>query len=474
MTDYAIAFGLIMSIGVMLLLAPRVVAHLPVKVNARMTTHLLSGLLLSSLVLLVDNVGALLLAGFLASLGIVVVVEFGWLGSMLSGSRWRDYGFVFYAVGFLASVALYSPDNRAIVAGLVILAVADPLAAAVGRRLGRHTVQVFGARRTIEGSAAFAVATLLVAVLVLAVTGPLTPRALGMALFAAVTSAALELAVPGALDNLVIPLWVGFVFHVDVTIGPLGLEWTTALALAGLLSAVAVRARWLTLSGAAAAFLAGAAALAFGGVAWVLPALVFVATTSVLSKIGGKANRGLEQSIVNGVVPMLPILGYQITGGEWNWYVVHVAMIAVASSDTWASEVGRLANWTPLSMRNLKPVKPGVSGGVTLPGTVASVIGAGLVGAAAVALAPSTVRFELLVAALVIGPAGMFADSLLGAWLQCRYACRQCSLNIEIPSHCGVPATAISGVKGFTNERVNLAANVFGGLMAAAVLAVIA
>ena len=271
MTDYAIAFGLIMSIGVMLLLAPRVVAHLPVKVNARMTTHLLSGLLLSSLVLLVDNVGALLLAGFLASLGIVVVVEFGWLGSMLSGSRWRDYGFVFYAVGFLASVALYSPDNRAIVAGLVILAVADPLAAAVGRRLGRHTVQVFGARRTIEGSAAFAVATLLVAVLVLAVTGPLTPRALGMALFAAVTSAALELAVPGALDNLVIPLWVGFVFHVDVTIGPLGLEWTTALALAGLLSAVAVRARWLTLSGAAAAFLAGAAALAFGGVAWVLP-----------------------------------------------------------------------------------------------------------------------------------------------------------------------------------------------------------
>ena len=476
MRDYAVAFGLVLVVGAMLLAAPRLlVGRAGGKVNARMLTHLLSGLLAVAMVLLVDDKTAVLVAGASAVPGLIVAVELGLLGSMQTGSRLRDYGFVAYAVGFVACVAAYFPDNRAIIAGLLTLAIADPVAAAVGRRVGRRPVRVFGARRTLEGSAAFAAAAFAVAVTLLAFTESLTPATVGLALFLAGTSAALELIVPGAADNLLIPLWVGFAFHAEAAGGPRGLAWAAAFALAALLAIGIARAGWLTTPGAAAAFLTGAAALAFGGVPWIVPVLVFLATTSVLSKInaeGAQATRGLEQTVVNGLLPMLPVLAYQVTGG-WVWYAVHVGAVVVASADTWASEIGRLAGRTPVSLRNLKPARKGTSGAVTLPGSAASLVGAGVVGLAAAALAPAAMRLDLLLVALVVGPLGMLVDSLLGAWLQCRYACRQCAQITEHPSHCRTPASAVSGLPGLTNERVNLTANAVGALLAAGALAVL-
>ncbi len=468
MKDYAIAFGILSTTGLMLLATPRALKRAGWGQSARHLTHVMSGVLSAVLIWAVDDRTALLVVTTGAVPLLIAAVEFKLLGSMQAGSRWRDYGFAAYAAGLALSVAFYFPDRRAIITALLVLAIADPAAAIIGRRWGRTHVEVLGARRTLEGSAAFAVAALAVATVGLAGTDMGTAQLLGLAAFTALTCAAVELVVPSTLDNLLVPLWAGFLLHLHVSPDPRGWPYLAGLAVAAVLGWGIYRARWLTLPGAVAAFFTAACALTLGGLAWLVPALVFLATTSVLSKVKattGQARRGLEQTVINGVVPILPVLAFQVTG-YWVWYAVHVAALAVACADTFASEIGRLAGRTPRSLRGLKPVQAGTSGAVTWPGSAGSLAGAAVVALPAAALAPPGERLTVAVVAMVVGPLGMLIDAALGAWLQARYTCATCRARTEQPEHCGARATSVAGVRGLTNERVNLAANAVGGLLA--------
>ncbi|MGD9485848.1 DUF92 domain-containing protein [Streptomyces sp. TRM70308] len=469
MSDYLIAFGVLATTGLLLLAAPRGMKRAGWGHSARPLTHVLSGVLSAAMIWMVDDRTALLVVTAAAVPLLIAAVEFGLLGSMQAGSRWRDYGFAAYAAGLALSVAFFFPDRRSIITALLVLALADPAAAIVGRRFGRTHVEVLGARRTLEGSASFAVTAFAVTVVGLTGSGMGLGRLLGLAVFTALTCAAVELVVPSTLDNLLVPLWAGFLLHLHATVpDPRGVPYLAGLATAAVLGWGVHRAGWLDLPGAVAAFFTAACALTLGGPAWLLPALVFLATTSVLSKVkaaAGQARRGLEQTVVNGVVPVLPVLGFQLTG-DWTWYAVHVAALSVACADTFASEIGRLAGRAPRSLRGLRRVEAGTSGAVTWPGSLGSLGGAAVVALPAAALAPAGERFTVLVVAMFIGPLGMLIDAALGAWLQARYTCATCKARTEQPQHCGVRAVPAAGVRGLTNERVNLAANAAGGLLA--------
>lgn len=103
------------------------------------------------------------------------------------------------------------------IAGLAVLGVADPLAALVGRRWGKHQLR---AGRSLEGTLAFFLSGIVAAAAGLALVG-IAPagRTLGFAVAASIAGAMAELWTMKLDDNLTIPLVVGAVVTAGLMAG---------------------------------------------------------------------------------------------------------------------------------------------------------------------------------------------------------------------------------------------------------------
>jgi len=99
-------------------------------------------------------------------------------------------------------------------------------------------------------------------------------------------------------------------------------------------------------------------------------------------------------------------------------YVIALAALAEAASDTVSSEIGQVLGGRPRMITTLRHADPGTDGAISLVGTAAGILAAALVaGAGILALHGSLVLFWI---ALVGGLFGLFFDSLLGATLERR------------------------------------------------------
>ncbi len=150
---------------------------------------------------------------------------------------------------------------------------------------------------------------------------------------------------------------------------------------------------------------------------------------------------------------------------------------AAATADTWGTEIGTLARGTPRSILTFRPIATGLSGGITRVGTLAELAGAiaiagvatiaGLAAASAGAHAHATTGMRLAVAVAAGGFAGALADSFLGASVQARRWCPQCSRATEREPHgCGANTTPLRGLSWFGNDAVNFAATFVGASVA--------
>jgi uncharacterized protein (TIGR00297 family) len=252
------------------------------------------------------------------------------------------------------------------------------------------------------------------------------------------------------------------------------------LLLAGALAFGARAARSLSTSGAIAALIIGTVST-IAGWSWALVLIVFFLTSSALSKfrhttrdarIGDVVEKGDErdayQVLANGGVFGAAALTGTLTGNSL-WGIAALGALAAAASDTWATEIGTLAGGPPRSIITLQTLPAGTSGGVTLPGTLAS-----LVGAAFIALLASVTNIASApLAALAVfagGVAGSLADSLVGATVQERRWCDACSRATERRIHsCTTPTRVVGGWPGARNDFVNVVCTIVGGIVAAAI-----
>lgn len=100
------------------------------------------------------------------------------------------------------------------------------------------------------------------------------------------------------------------------------------------------------------------------------------------------------------------------------WPVLALAAMAEAAADTCSSEIGMAFPGKTVLITTWKSVPPGMDGGVSLFGTAAALLAAGVVAGAGRLL--GLVPTHLLVAIVLAGFLGSLVDSLLGALLERR------------------------------------------------------
>ncbi len=256
----------------------------------------------------------------------------------------------------------------------------------------------------------------------------------------------------------------------ELTLAPLT-NFDLGALCAAAIALVAWRARFLTGGGALAAFGVGTATFGALGPGGAIVVLTFFLTSVALSRIGRARKRGLIDSAKPGTRDAAQVLANGGVGaacallfllGDARFAVAFAAAFAAANADTWGTELGTLVASQPRSILTLRPVATGLSGGVTLFGTLAELAGALLIAAAAVAAGIGA--FWPIVAG---GFAGALADSVLGASLQSLRFCPQCRRFCETEPHaCGANTTLVRGLDWIGNDAVNALATATGAAVA--------
>lgn len=255
----------------------------------------------------------------------------------------------------------------------------------------------------------------------------------------------------------------------------LGLLFSTGVGL------LAYRRRSLSRSGVAGAMITGTTTVGLGGWAWGLSLIFFFVSSSLFShfrerdkartaadKFSKGSQRDISQVAANGGLATFIALGYGLTPAPWLREVLqagYTGVLATATADTWATELGVLSPHTPRLITTGKPVAPGTSGGITLLGTGAAMLGSLALGTAFWALQRCCKPLASLpLIALVSGLAGSMFDSFLGATIQAMYYCPSCHKETERHIHsCGARTQPLRGISWFNNDVVNFWATFVGG-----------
>jgi uncharacterized protein (TIGR00297 family) len=255
--------------------------------------------------------------------------------------------------------------------------------------------------------------------------------------------------------------------------------------IAGIISLLAYRAHSLNKSGAIAATVMGAIIFGLGGYQWAILLLAFFITSSALSRAFKNRKRGLDEKFSkgnqrdagqvfgNGGVAIAFVLVHALYQESILGWVGFAASLAAVNADTWATELGVLNPTPPRMITDLKKrVEKGTSGGVSLFGTFASLLGSALIALLAVSLNQTqtviTAHWSLALPITFAGLAGSLFDSFLGATVQAMYFCPTDQKETEKhPLHtCGTQTIHIRGWEWLNNDIVNLACAMFGSLIA--------
>lgn len=239
------------------------------------------------------------------------------------------------------------------------------------------------------------------------------------------------------------------------------------------------KVRALSVSGAWAAAVIGFLLFGFGGGYGAAALLLFFVTSSGLSRLGKKrkdalafekgGERDAMQAIANGGVAAFGAALLPFFPGQ-GWVIAAIlGALAAANADTWATELGALAQGKPRMITTFQPAPTGASGAISLPGTLAALAGAALLGGLALGWG---IGWRGAVAVTLGGFVGSFVDSYLGATIQAQYRCTTCESLTEGTSHCGQATVLARGLPRVNNDVVNLAATVSGAIIAAAAFAV--
>lgn len=143
-------------------------------------------------------------------LGCVIIARRARIFKGLEAVKRKTCGEMFFPLGIIA-VALMNPNKWIFAAAILHLALADSAAALVGTNGRRHEYYIFGHRKTVEGSTAFWLVSLVIMIVLLSLAPLSFSSSLGLLLLLPVVATFLENTGVFGIDNFIVPVVVAFV-----------------------------------------------------------------------------------------------------------------------------------------------------------------------------------------------------------------------------------------------------------------------
>lgn len=140
---------------------------------------------------------------------------------------------------------------------------------------------------------------------------------------------------------------------------------------------------------------------------------------------GNGGMRDIHNVFGNGLSPLLFAVLYAVSSQSFNslFLLGFAGAVATACADTFSTEIGQ-AEGKPRLITTLEKVPVGTSGGVSLPGFGAAVLGSSLISIISLAFVISSTSTHILTAffivCLVAGFLGSVVDSIFGATIEDR------------------------------------------------------
>ena len=403
------------------------------------------------------------------------------------------WGIVWFALAFFLLLVFDVPVLITSFA-MAVLAVCDPAATVAGKLFGGRTYRLTGDPKTVAGNVAFVIAFLLLYLLFpdivtqeTTITGPdflpsswiaaynlrdilSFPSALSMA----VLLAAGEALGSKGFDNFIIPLLTVALWSLS---GWSTLGYTVLLPILASIPFVwwTVRRGSLTWSGALTAVILGCLVTYRQGPVYLLPLVLFFASSTLIGKVfpsssesgDAKHGRGRDhvQVLANGgIYALLLLLPVSLFRDDDMLYLYApnpelyaLIAVAVATADTWSSEIGQYFKRTTYDIVRWRKVPVGLSGGISGVGTLAGLAGALFIAVSTEWLIPRTGPglyfggFPII----AFGFLGMLIDSVLGSLLQVTYRDGPTDQLLDVPTEHSVIS---SGYAWATNDVINVLA----------------
>jgi len=285
-----------------------------------------------------------------------------------------------------------------------------------------------------------------------------------------------EVILSDGLDHLFVPVFCGFLLYIFLLEqdSALLLGFSLGAAIALIIVVLSYYVKFLTLSGSTATFLLASFIFGFGGLKWSIPIMAFFILSSILSKIRKRVNDEVEkyfeksgvrdhwQVVANGGIGGILIILNLIYPSEL-FYFIYVSSLAAVCADTWATEIGTMYKTKTYNILTFKQVEQGLSGGISLVGTLGGMLGAMIIAFSGLYwIEINNIYFVLFI--IISGVVGSIFDSLLGATIQAQFECGICGKMTEKEFHCNKITMHKKGFNWLNNDLVNLLAGIGGGI----------
>ena len=415
----------------------------------------------------------------LAFTALLLVAHLKKLMPMISSDSDNAPGTVYYgvAMSIMAFICLFVKDLIVPFGiGVFATSVGDGFAGIIGQAIRRFNPKIYKNKSLFGSLANFVFSSLTAIVFKFAFDLPL---AIWQCLAIGVFAVGIELITEFGLDNITITVGVAFLSYLFIRFDVIN-GYVIPIIVTPFVIAAVLQKKVLTRNGLILAMILDAVvSLILGNFGFVL-LCVFLFGSVLIDKIKKrkKADDGITkkgdcrdgiQVIANGLVPMVMALLYSATSHH-AFLVGYVAALSEAFADTAASGLGVFSKKV-FDLFRFKPTRAGLSGGMTVIGTVASLGGAVIVSFVAFAFGVIDIYSTLISAGAAF--LGAIFDSFLGSLLQIKYRCPKCNEITERDIHCDIRGEKYSGFAFFDNDVVNLLSGVFSAALATTVILLI-
>ncbi len=388
----------------------------------RKSVHMITGLAIFYLTFKVSRQTLLFLfiAGTLFSFITFFIKRFNYIH--VTGEA--SWGTLFYPLGILTSfLLLYNKPIYYFQVVLLFLAISDTVANIGGYRVrGNPQFSILGENKTLFGTIGFALTAFFIALLLLPASDTRTVFYLVLTVVCAIH---FEIISYKGSDNIAIPIGTALFFLVTHE-QRFNAAWITFLILAMVLVSILLyRSNILTKKGAFGAYLLGVYLFGILGLNWGIPVAFFFVTSVIFTRIRASIDRKVEDTgqrniwqVIANIFGAIVFSVLFLIFAQPIFKILFMTVVAAVIADTWASEIGPLFHKKCFSIAHWRTATSGVSGGISIAGTLAAFSGSFLVALLSWSGLLQGIDFRMVMIIAMSGFLASFVDTILGAFVE--------------------------------------------------------